>query len=127
MHAPLLQLSAVVQALPSLHAAKLFVWMQPVAGLQESSVQGLASSHVDKPPLTQTPPAHTSSFVHASPSSQGALLFAWTHPVAGSQESSVQSLASLQSRAGPLTQAPPLHVSTEVQAFPSLHAAVLFV
>ena len=39
-------MSAVVQALPSLQDAVLFVLMQPVPGLHESSVQGLPSSQL---------------------------------------------------------------------------------
>ena len=37
------QVSPVVQAFPSLHGAVLFVWTQPVAGSQLSSVHGLLS------------------------------------------------------------------------------------
>jgi hypothetical protein len=37
--APALQVSPVVQALPSLHGVALLVWTHPVAGLHESSVQ----------------------------------------------------------------------------------------
>ena len=65
--------------------------------------------------------------MHGSPSVQGALLFAWTQPESGSQPSSVQGLLSSQLSTAPPTQAPPLHVSTVVQAFPSLQAAALFV
>ena len=43
------------------------------------------------------------------------------------QESSEHGLPSLQLSAGPPTQAPPLHASGVVHAFPSLHGAVLFV
>jgi hypothetical protein len=43
----------------------------------------------------------------------------------GSQESLVQTLLSLQSAAGPATQAPFAHASVVVHAFPSLQAAPL--
>jgi hypothetical protein len=43
------------------------------------------------------------------------------------QLSVVQTLLSLQTRAGPLTHVPPEQVSGVVQAFPSSHDAVLFV
>jgi hypothetical protein len=126
-HAPPLQASAVVQAFPSLHAAVLFVWTQPVAGLQESSVQPLLSLQSRAGPPTHTPPLHASAIVHAFPSLHAAVLFVWTHPVAGLQESSVQPLLSLQSSAGPPAQAPPLQVSTVVHALPSSHGATLSV
>jgi hypothetical protein len=50
-----------------------------------------------------------------------------THPVDGLQESFVHRLLSLQFGAAPPWHVPPLHVSFVVQAFPSLHGAVLFV
>src|SRR5262245_56268037 len=49
------QVSFVVQALPSLHAAVLLVCTQPVAGSQLSSVQGLPSSQPSAGPPTQVP------------------------------------------------------------------------
>jgi hypothetical protein len=141
----------VVQALPSLQGAVLFVYTQPEVGLQVSSVQALWSSQpIVVPP--QAPPEHTSLEVHALPSLQGTLLFTWvqpppehtslvqplpssvqgallfvcTQPEAGSQASSVQALPSSQLGAAPPTQFPPEHVSFVVQALPSLHGAVLF-
>ena len=68
-----------------------------------------------------------SAVVHALPSLQDAVLFALTQPVEVLHESFVQTLLSLQLGAGPPTQVPPAHVSAVVQAFPSLHEAVLFV
>ena len=126
-HAPPLQVSDVVQASPSLHGATLSVCMQPVPGMQESSVQGLPSSQLNGDDPAQAPPEQTSPVEQGSPSSQGAALFVWTQPIAVLQESSVQTLPSLQSRAAPPAHAPPLQVSDVVHAFPSLHAAVLFV
>src|SRR5437867_1879335 len=126
-HVPPLHVSFVVQALPSLHGAVLFVWTQPVAGLQESSVQGVGSREVEGGRPAHAPPLQVSFVVQALPSLHGAVLFVWTQPVAGVQESSVQGLPSLQFGGGPPAHAPPLQVSFVVQALPSLHGAVLFV
>jgi hypothetical protein len=104
-----------------------FVNTHPVAGLQESSVQALPSLQTSAGPPTQAPPLHASGVVHAFPSLQDAVLFTWTQPVPGLQESSVQPLLSLQLGAGPPTQAPPAHVSPVVHALPSLQGAVLLV
>src|SRR5262249_29194446 len=45
----------------------------------------------------------------------------WTHPLAGLQLSSVQTLLSLQLSAGPGVQTPPWHVSPFVHALLSVH------
>src|SRR5205807_8342832 len=74
-------------------------------------------------PPTQAPRAQVSAVVQALPSVQGAVFGVFTQPVAGLQVSSVQTLPSLQLRAGPPTQTPPAQVSAVVQALPSLHAA----
>src|SRR5439155_223789 len=125
-HLPPLHLSLVVQAFPSLQGAVFFVWTQPVAGLQVSSVQTLPSSQLSAGPPTQPPLLQVSFVVQAFPSLQGAVLAVWTQPVLGLQVSSVQTLPSSQLGARPLTQTPPLHRSLSVQAFPSSHEAVLF-
>jgi hypothetical protein len=101
--------------------------MQPFAGSHASSVHGLPSSQDGVGPARQTPKLHVSCSVHAFPSSHGAVLFAWTQPLAGLHESSVHALLSLQFNAGPPAQAPFAHRSPVVQALPSLHAFVLFV
>src|SRR2546422_6572961 len=101
-HVPPLQVSFVVQALPSLHGAVLFGWMQ-------------------------APPLHTSSVQTLPSLAHGAVLFVWTQPVAGLQLSVVQTFPSSQLGAGPPTHVPPLQVSFVVQALPSLHGAVLCV
>jgi hypothetical protein len=119
--------SFVVQAFPSLQGAVLFAFTQPVAGLQESSVHELLSLQLGAGPPLQVPPPHVSFVVQAFPSLQGVELSALTQPVAGSQESSVQGLLSLQLGAGPPLQVPPPHVSFVVQAFPSSHEFVLLV
>jgi hypothetical protein len=49
----------------------------------------------------QVPPPHVSPMVHAFPSSQAAVLFVNTQPVAGLQLSDVQTLPSLQTSVGP--------------------------
>jgi hypothetical protein len=65
--------------------------------------------------------------VHAFPSSQAAVLFANTQPVAGSQLSVVQTVLSLQRTGVPPLQVPPPQVSPAVHALPSSQAFVLFV
>jgi hypothetical protein len=76
----------------------------------------------------QLPLLQVSFNVQGFPSSQGTVLGVNTQwPVPGSQLSSVHGLSSSQTVCGPATQWPPLHVSVWVQAFPSLHGAVLLV
>ena len=72
-HTDAAQRSPLVQALPSSHAAELLVKLQPSTGSQLSVVHGLPSSQ-EMPTPPQTPPAHTSTAVHALPSSQPLLL-----------------------------------------------------
>jgi hypothetical protein len=50
---------------------------------------------------TQAPPPHTSPLVHASPSSQDAVLSVTTHSPAPSQAASVQTLSSSAPQAVP--------------------------
>jgi hypothetical protein len=113
-----------VQALPSLHGAVLGVYTQPVAGLHESSVHGLASLQTRVTP-PQVPALHTSLVVHASPSLQAAELLACTQPVARLQESLVQTFPSLQLGGAPPTHLPALQTSFVVHALPSSQAKVL--
>jgi hypothetical protein len=118
----------LVQPLPSsAQGAVLLVFTQPAAVSQLSSVQPLLSSQLRAAPPTQAPAAHVSLVVQALPSLQAAVLLVWVQPVVGSQASSVQPLASLQSGAGPPTQLPPAQASSVVQALPSLQGAVLLV
>jgi hypothetical protein len=124
-HTPLAHVSFAVQKLPSSHVAVLFVWTQPVAGSQESSVQGLLSLQSVAGPPAQAPLAHVSPVVHALPSSHVAVLFVLTQPVTGSQLSSVHTLASSQLGAGPPIQAPPPQVSPVVHALASSQGAAL--
>jgi hypothetical protein len=60
--------SPVVHALPSLHAAVLFVVTQPLAGLHESFVHALPSLQESAAPPTQVPLLHASPVVQALPS-----------------------------------------------------------
>ena len=82
-----------------------------------SYVQGSLSSQriLFGVPL-HSPPEQISVSVHAIPSSQDAVLLVLTQPVAGLQESLVQTLPSLQFGAGPPTHEPPAQVSLVVQA-----------
>jgi hypothetical protein len=124
-HTPPAHVSPVVHALPSLHGSLLFVNTQPIAGSHVSVVQTLPSLHASGGPPTHTPAAHTSFVVQAFPSVHADTFSTCAQPVAGVQESSVQTLPSLQSSGGPPTQAPTAHVSSFVQALPSSHATVL--
>ena len=111
-HAPPAQVSDVVQASPSSQAAVLLAFTQPLAGSQESSVQTLPSSQLGSAPPTHAPAAQVSAVVQALPSSQAAVLLAFTQPVPVSQESSVQTLPSSQL----------MSVNTHI---PSTHASVV--
>ena len=124
LHVPPPHVSFAVQAFPSLHVPVLLTWTQPVPGLQESVVQTLPSSQPGALPM-QTPPLQASEVVQAFPSSHERALSACTQPVPGLQESSVQMFPSSQSGGGPPLHAPPPQASFVVQAFPSLHEAVL--
>jgi hypothetical protein len=73
---PFKQLSPVEQAFASLHAAVLFAWTQPVAGLQLSVVQALPSSQFGATPPLHVPPPQASPVVHAFPSLHAAVLLA---------------------------------------------------
>ena len=123
-HVPPEQASFVVQALPSLHRAVLFVMTHPMPTTHDSSVQEFPSLQLGGGPPTQTPPAQASLVVQPLPSLQGDELFAWSHPLAGMHESLVQGFASSQLSGGPPTQVPPAQASLVVQALPSLQAPV---
>ena len=118
-HEPPEQVSFVVHALPSVHGAVLLAYTHPLAGLQLSSVHTLPSLQFRGRPPTHEPPEQVSFVVHALPSVHGAVLLAYTHPVAGLQLSSVHAFPSSQMRAGPHTHEPPEQVSFCVHALPS--------
>src|ERR1044071_9039847 len=82
MHEPAWHTSPLVHELPSLQAELLLVWTQPLDGLHESSVHGLASLQLGAGPPTQLPPEQASLVVQALPSLQGAVLLLWMQPVA---------------------------------------------
>jgi hypothetical protein len=92
-----------------------------------SIVQIFPSSQFGGGPATQVPPEQVSLVVHLFWSSHDAVLLVYTQPAVGLQLSSVHTLPSLQFRCGPPTHAPPAQVSPVVQAFWSLHDAVLLV
>jgi hypothetical protein len=100
-HAPLAQVSPVVQALPSSQASALFVNTQPLSASHESVVQALLSLQTRGVPDRQAPSTQTSSVVQAFWSVQGSELFACSHPTARSQESVVHGLLSSQLNAAP--------------------------
>ena len=124
---PAWQVSARVQASPSLQVVPFarLLCRQPAAGSQLSAVQAFPSSQVSAGPATHTPAEHWSFVVQALPSSHEPATFVCTQPLAGSQESPVQTLPSLQLGAGPPTHVPPEQVSLVVQALPSSQDAVL--
>src|SRR5207249_861779 len=126
-HVPPLQVSFVVQALPSLHGAVLFVWVQAVPRHPPSVAQEHTSSLLAGCHPARLPPLRASFCLTASPLPYGAVFCCWVQPVAGLQLSVVQTSPSSQLGAGPPTHVPPLQVSFVVQALPSLHGAVLFV
>ena len=122
-----LQVSAVVQALPSEHAAVLARCTQPSPSAHESLVQMLPSSQ----PFTlpeHTPFEHVSLMLQTWPSSHNLpLSLVNTQPIALSQVSIVHGLLSLHVGATPPRQAPPPQVSLVVHALLSLHALALLV
>src|SRR5262249_40074713 len=83
---PALQVSLVVQALPSSHEELLFEWWHPLGGSHEASVQPLLCAQSGAEPPTQMPSAHRSDVVQALPSLQPLVLKAVTgHVPAPSQ------------------------------------------
>jgi hypothetical protein len=143
---------SVVHGLPSLHTTAVSPWHMPPphaspvvhgvavvagvrvvredaaeAGLHVSVVHALLSLHTTVVPLWHVPPPQTSPVVQALPSLHAPVLFVKTQPVVVLHVSVVQALLSLHTSALMPWQVPPPQVSPVVQAFPSLHAAVLFV
>lgn len=127
MQVPPAHLSPVVHALPSLHAFWLsMVNLQPTALSQESSVQGLVSSHANVPEPTHTPPAlQVSTGVQYRPSLHPvpAATATFLQPPTASQVSLVHGLASSQPCPAP-EHTPLWHLSPVVQSLPSLHAVL---
>ena len=122
VHCPLTHFSPTVHVLPSLHAlpSPLAVNTHPLAGLHESVVHTLLSSHTLPTPW-QIVLVHKSLIVQALPSSQLAPTFkcVCVHPLALLHASVVQELPSSQLIALPPPQVPPLQVSPLVHLSPS--------
>src|SRR5438128_2644768 len=76
---------------------------------------GAAGGQTGGGPPTQVPPSQVSAVVQASPPSHGELFAVFTQPVAGSHESVVQALPSLQ---GSVLGAPPTHAAAPLQVLP---------
>src|SRR5438445_3150813 len=104
-------------------APKLVVRLAELTITSASTVATTAGQGGDGWP-THVPFEQMSAVVQKSPSSHGAVLGVRTHPVAGLQESSVQTFPSSQFRGGPPTHRPPAQVSAVVQVFPSSQGAV---
>lgn len=119
-HRPPAQVSPIVQRLPSSQAPETAAKLQPLMGLQLSVVHGLLSSQFTLPVALHKPAWQPSPVLQALPSSQLAVVGAYTQPPVESQLSVVHGLPSLQVTAGPPLQLPPAHVSVLVQALPSL-------
>jgi hypothetical protein len=118
--APFAHVSPTVQTLPSVHAALLLLNTQPVATLQLSLVQPLASLQLTSEPDWQLPPAQTSPLVQALPSSHALVRLLCTQPDVVSHVSAVHGLLSLQLGALlPAWQALLAQTSPSVQALPS--------
>ena len=88
-------------------------------------MQGLLSLQVRAEPETQVPAEQVSAPLHTFPSLQELVSsLVKTQPEAGSQESSVQGLPSLQVSAVPDWHTPPEQVSEPLHTFPSPQAFV---
>jgi len=115
--------SPVVQRLPSLQALALFACAQPLAGTHESVVHTFESSQFVAPPGWQLPPLQTSPVVQALPSLHAAVLFTCVQPLAGTQESVVQTFESSQFSDVPAWHTLLTHVSVPLQTLLSLQSA----
>ena len=124
-HAPPMQASPLVHALPSEQSAPFAVFTQPPPAVQLSVVQGLPSSQLTPLPGWHAPPEHTSPTVHTDPSLQGAALLLFAHPFCGLQASVVHTLPSSHVVVVPGKHTPPLHTSPTVQALASEHGSLV--
>ena len=125
LHALSLQVSPLVQALPSSHGCTLLKWAQPLLASQPSSVHKLLSLQSIALPGMHLPPSHASSWLHTLASVQGALLFLNTQPLSLSQLSSVQTLPSSQGNFLPGVHLLSAQMSLVVQASLSSQATML--
>jgi hypothetical protein len=125
VHVPLWQVSSPLHTLPSVQDEPFAtgVLAQPVAALQESAVQALPSSQLSGVPAVQVPLWHVSAPLQRLESEQDVPLATGvlTQPVAGLQESVVQTLLSLQSGGVPGLHVPPWQVSAPLQRLVSAH------
>lgn len=124
---PPAQLSATVQTLPSEHGVAALASVQPVSGSQPSVVHGLPSLQTRAVGPLQPSGPQTSFWVHASPSSHGAVVGLDTQPCTGSQLSAVHGSLSLQTVEVPGAHRPTEQVSPLVQALLSEQGALLAV
>lgn len=124
-HAPLVQASPTVQALPSEQSALVGANAQPPASVQVSVVQGLPSLQLKLEPETQMPPAQLSPAVQELPSVQDSVLLEVTQPLIGSQASVVQGFPSSQVLGAPGAHWPVTHASPTVHTLPSEQASVV--
>ena len=125
LHRVTLQVSSLVQAVPSSQGEVLAAKTQPDFGSQLSSVQTfLSSQSKGLTPGWHAAPLQVSAKVQALLSSHGTLLALCTGPMAGLHESSVHRLLSSGLTTAP-RQAPWLHVSKAVHAFRSSQPMVL--
>src|SRR5438093_583979 len=86
-----------------------------------TAAAGTAGGQGGGGPPTQAPPAQVSAVVQALPSLHGKVFGAFTQPVAGSHESVVHTLASLQLIGGPPARAPPTQAAAPSQVLPLMH------
>jgi len=127
--APLWQVSAPLQRLPSRHGVpfRTAVFVQPNTGSQVSVVHTLLSLQLSAVPAVQAPlwqvslPLQTLPSLQEVPFNTGVL----TQPASGLQLSVVQTLLSLQLSAVPAAQVPLWQVSLPLQTLPSPHEVPL--
>ena len=103
-HSPPPQISPVVQRFPSSHGRVFGSATHPFSAEQESSVQGLPSVQSTALPPPHALAPHTVPSVQGFPSSQAIAFGVITHPISGSQLSSVHRFPSSQ-----FTHSPGVH------------------
>ena len=102
------------------HGSASLGTLEHVPALQLSAVQGLPSLQFLGAPETHSPPWHASPTVQALLSSQAPVWAVCAQPLAGTQESAVQALPSLQFAVPVPVHAPLTQLSPVVHALPSL-------
>src|SRR5207247_667430 len=109
------QTSRPLQTVASSHGLVLLVCWPPFTGSPVSVVQTLPSLQLRGVPGLQEPPPQTSRPLQTVASSHGLVLLSCWQPFTASQESSVQTLPSLQLRGVPGLQEPPPQTSRPLQ------------